>query len=311
MLAAAFAAVAIGAGAVGGVAGGALASGNTPVASGGTVTTQQAASKTSAQTIASIAAKVSPSVVQVEVETYQGQAIGSGVILSSDGKILTNAHVVAGASDSGAVKITFSDGKTANATVLGSDTSSDLAVLQAENVDGLKAATLGDSSSVQVGDEVVAIGSPEGLQGTVTSGIVSALDRDVTVGSENQQQDQRNDDLQGDPDRRVAEPRQLRRTAAQRERRSDRHQLRHLLPSLGLRSSRQRRARVRDSDQRGEGDHHATGERQRKLTPKGYRDRADGGARFPLPARRRQSRCTQAEASTRAASVSRRSGIRA
>jgi putative serine protease PepD len=173
------------------VAGGALASGNTPVATGndGTVTTQQAASKTTAQTIASIAAKVSPSVVQVEVETYQGQAIGSGVILSSDGKILTNAHVVSGASEGGTVKITFSDGKTANATVLGSDTSSDLAVLQAENVDGLKAATLGDSSSVQVGDEVVAIGSPEGLQGTVTSGIVSALGRDVTVGSENRQQD--------------------------------------------------------------------------------------------------------------------------
>ncbi|GAB3407515.1 hypothetical protein GCM10027569_19480 [Flindersiella endophytica] len=191
MLAAAFAAVAIGAGAVGGVAGGALASGNAPVASAnsGTVTTQQAASKTSAQTIAKIAAAVSPSVVQVEVATYQGKAIGSGVILSSDGKILTNAHVISGASDGGTVKITFSDGKTANATVLGSDTSSDLAVLQAEDVSGLKAATLGDSSSVQVGDEVVAIGSPEGLQGTVTSGIVSALDRDVTVGSEQQQQD--------------------------------------------------------------------------------------------------------------------------
>ncbi|WP_129841787.1 trypsin-like peptidase domain-containing protein [Streptomyces sp. RFCAC02] len=130
-------------------------------------------------TIASVAAAVSPSVVEIST----GSATGSGVILSSDGQIVTNNHVIADAGGSG-IEITFSDGSTASATVTGTDPDSDLALIQAEDVSGLQAATLGDSDSVAVGDEVVAIGSPEGLTGTVTSGIVSALDREVTVAKE-------------------------------------------------------------------------------------------------------------------------------
>jgi putative serine protease PepD len=186
-LAAAFAAVAIGAGAIGGLAGG-LASANsgTPVASS-TLTTSPVSNQSGAP-IAEIAKNVSPSVVQVETQTYNGTGIGSGIILSSDGKILTNNHVVADAADgNGEVTVTFNDGKTAKATIVGRDPSSDLAVIQAQGVSGLKAATLGDSSKVQVGDEVVAIGSPEALQGTVTSGIVSALNRPVTVGDDTPQ----------------------------------------------------------------------------------------------------------------------------
>ncbi|QKV72185.1 trypsin-like peptidase domain-containing protein [Streptomyces harbinensis] len=128
-------------------------------------------------TVASVAAAVGPSVVEISTQT----ATGSGVILSSDGKILTNNHVVSGA---GEVQVTFSDGSTAAATVTGTDPDTDLAVIQARDVSGLPAATLGDSDAVAVGDQVVAIGSPEGLSGTVTSGIVSALDREVTVSTE-------------------------------------------------------------------------------------------------------------------------------
>jgi putative serine protease PepD len=130
--------------------------------------------------VASVAAAVSPSVVEISTNA----ATGSGVILTGDGEILTNNHVVAGASS---VEVRFSDGSTAQATVTGTDPESDLAIIQAQDVSGLTPATLGDSDNVRVGDEVVAIGSPEGLTGTVTSGIVSAKDRDVTVSTEQDQ----------------------------------------------------------------------------------------------------------------------------
>ncbi|WP_284701849.1 S1C family serine protease [Yinghuangia soli] len=135
--------------------------------------------------ISAVAAAVLPSVVEIGVRTRSGEGTGSGIVLSADGKILTNAHVVDGATD-GTITITFNDGRTAKATVLGSDSASDLAVLKVDGVDNLKPATLGDSDSVAVGDPVVAIGSPEGLTGTVTSGIVSALNREVTVPDEQQ-----------------------------------------------------------------------------------------------------------------------------
>jgi putative serine protease PepD len=128
--------------------------------------------------VAAVARAVTPSVVEITTRTSQGTGVGSGIVLDADGLILTNAHVVSSARE---VTITFSDGRTATATVAGSDTASDLAVVRAQGVSGLTPATLGDSSQVRVGDAVVAIGSPEGLTGTVTSGIVSALDREVTV----------------------------------------------------------------------------------------------------------------------------------
>jgi putative serine protease PepD len=138
-------------------------------------------------TVASVAAAVSPSVVTITAQSAAGTSTGSGVILSEDGEILTNNHVVAGAST---VEVTFSDGSTATATVTGTDPDSDLALVEAQDVSGLTPATLGDSDNVAVGDQVVAIGSPEGLEGTVTSGIVSALDRDVTVSTEDPSQSQ-------------------------------------------------------------------------------------------------------------------------
>ncbi|HET9144450.1 S1C family serine protease [Actinophytocola sp.] len=131
--------------------------------------------------VTSVIAKVTPSVVQVNVTMRGGAGVGSGVIISSDGKVLTNAHVVSGAEQ---VTVTLSDGRTIDATVLGADPSKDLALIQIQGASGLTAATLGDSSKVRIGEEVIAIGSPAGLQGTVTTGIVSALDREVTVPAE-------------------------------------------------------------------------------------------------------------------------------
>ncbi|GHF47752.1 putative serine protease PepD [Amycolatopsis bartoniae] len=186
-MAALVSATAVAAALVGGAGGAAivgLESGSTGTATGNTATAQTVSGSTSTD-VSAVAAKVLPSVVQVNVTTSQGEAIGSGVILSADGKILTNAHVVSGAV--GDVTITLSDGRKYQASVLGSDTTADIAVLQARGASGLTAATLGDSSKLQVGQEVVAIGSPGGLQNTVTSGIVSALNRqlsDIGTGEE-------------------------------------------------------------------------------------------------------------------------------
>ncbi len=132
--------------------------------------------------LASIASAVSPSVVSIATST----ATGSGVILSADGYILTNNHVAATASGQ-AVEITFSDGTTAKATLVGTDPKTDLAVYKAANVSNLHAATFGDSSALQVGDTVLAIGAPLGLDGTVTAGIVSALNRTIDESSNNSQ----------------------------------------------------------------------------------------------------------------------------
>jgi putative serine protease PepD len=138
--------------------------------------------------VATIAAAVSPSVVEINATSNVGESTGSGVIITSDGEIVTNNHVVSGASS---IKVTTNSGKSYTAQVVGTDSKKDLALIKLEGASGLKAATLGNSDGVQVGDTVVAIGSPEGLSGTVTSGIVSSLNRDVTVSTdENQGQGQ-------------------------------------------------------------------------------------------------------------------------
>lgn len=184
-----------------------------------------------------VSAKVLPSVVKLQIETGQGRAEGSGIVLSADGLILTNNHVVAEAADNGqaqaplgadsapgeqfpglppglfpggqwpgegrqapsdgptarpsrqtngdaAATVTFSDGRTVPFTVVGTDPDDDLAVVRAENVSGLTPITIGSSKDLRVGQNVVAIGSPLGLQGTVTTGIISALDRPVATGDE-------------------------------------------------------------------------------------------------------------------------------
>ena len=136
-------------------------------------------------TVSGVAKAVSPSIVEINAQSNAGSSTGSGVIITGDGEIITNNHVVSGAST---VKVTTSDGKQYTADVVGTDSSKDLALIKLQNASGLTAATLGNSDGVQVGDEVVAIGSPEGLTGTVTSGIVSALNRDVTVSTDEGQQ---------------------------------------------------------------------------------------------------------------------------
>ncbi|HEX3932264.1 MAG TPA: trypsin-like peptidase domain-containing protein [Nocardioides sp.] len=136
--------------------------------------------------IVKVAQSVLPSVVMIDVSGPSGSGSGSGIILSQDGKILTNNHVVALAGKSGDITIAFNDGSHADARVLGTDPLTDTAVVQAQGVHDLTPATLGHSSSLEVGQGVVAIGSPFGLDATVTSGIVSALNRPVNVGQVSQ-----------------------------------------------------------------------------------------------------------------------------
>lgn len=164
----------------------------------GTTTTASSSTSTSVVpasqkgTVSGVATAVSPSIVEINATSNAGESTGSGVIITSDGEIITNNHVISGASQ---IKVTTSDGKSYTAEVVGTDSKKDLALIKLHDASGLKAATLGDSDGVKVGDEVVAIGSPEGLTGTVTSGIVSALDRDVTVSTG---EDQGRQQQQGD-----------------------------------------------------------------------------------------------------------------
>jgi putative serine protease PepD len=132
-----------------------------------------------AGTVSSAAERVAPSVVEIEASSGGGRSTGSGVVVSGSGEILTNNHVVAGADS---VRVTFHDGGTATAGVVGRAADRDMALIDARGVSGLDPAELGDSDRVGVGDQVVALGSPAGLSSTVTSGVVSAKDREVTVG---------------------------------------------------------------------------------------------------------------------------------
>jgi putative serine protease PepD len=121
-------------------------------------------------------------VAYISAETGQGTATGSGFVVSTDGKIITNEHVVGGAT-SVTVKI-GTDGKEQTAQVLGADASKDLALLKVDpGSTKLHALSFGDSSNLQVGDNVYAIGNPYGLDHTLTSGIVSALNRDIQAPS--------------------------------------------------------------------------------------------------------------------------------
>src|SRR3954467_4778452 len=170
-----------------------------------------------------VAAKVLPSVVKLQIKMGQGAEEGSGIVLSSDGLILTNNHVVAALSGPGAdqassvfggqddqgfpglqgmpgqgdesspggqgpsgqnpdATVSFSDGNTVPFTVVGTDPADDIAVVRAQGVSGLTPITMGSSKDLKVGQNVVAVGSPLGLEGTVTTGIISALDRPVSTG---------------------------------------------------------------------------------------------------------------------------------
>ncbi len=122
--------------------------------------------------------------VKLDVTGSQGSGSGSGIILSSDGLILTNNHVAEVAGNGGQITVSFADGSHAPAEVVGLDPLTDTALVQAQDVEGLTPATIGESAGVDVGEQVVAIGSPFGLDATVTSGIISALQRPVDVGTD-------------------------------------------------------------------------------------------------------------------------------
>ena len=129
---------------------------------------------------------VSPSVVAITVRQTGGEAQGSGVVYDDNGHILTNNHVVQGG-QTGQIQVTLNDGRTYPATIAGTDPSTDLAVLTVKNPPSdLKQISLGNSDELAVGDPVMAIGNPLGLSGTVTTGIVSALNRPVTTGAQQQ-----------------------------------------------------------------------------------------------------------------------------
>jgi putative serine protease PepD len=140
------------------------------------------------------AAAVAPSVVSITVKSGPGEAQGSGVIIDAKGHVLTNNHVVAGAGTGAALTVTLNDGRTYKATVAGTDPSTDLAVITLSGAPSdLKAIAIGNSDDLKVGDPVMAIGNPLGLAGTVTTGIVSALNRPVTTAAEDNQQPQEQD----------------------------------------------------------------------------------------------------------------------
>ncbi|NYD65618.1 trypsin-like peptidase domain-containing protein [Agromyces atrinae] len=156
--------------------------------------------------IAAVAAKASPSVVTISVTGSASGGTGSGVILSEDGYVLTNTHVVTldGSTASPTISVKLDDGRLFTATIVGTDPYSDLAVIKLDDASGLTPLEFADSSKLNVGDTAIAIGAPLGLSGTVTNGIVSALNRSITVASsavpeEDQQQQENQGEQPTDP----------------------------------------------------------------------------------------------------------------
>ncbi|MGP0222759.1 trypsin-like peptidase domain-containing protein [Paenarthrobacter sp. NCHU4564] len=166
---------------------------------GGQSSTVIVNNKDDVNVITAAAAKASPSVVTIKATSGGEGGTGSGIIIDDQGHILTNTHVVTldGATANAAIEVRTHDGKVLKATVVGTDPLSDLAVIKVSDASGLVPATLGDSSKINVGDTAVAIGSPLGLTGTVTDGIVSTLNRTISVASSAVPEDGP-DDSQGD-----------------------------------------------------------------------------------------------------------------
>lgn len=158
--------------------------------------------------ITAAAVKASPSVVTIKATSGSEGGTGSGIILDGEGHVLTNTHVVTldGTVANAAIEVRMSDGKVYAAKIVGTDPLSDLAVVQIQNGSGLVPATLGDSSKLNVGDTAVAIGSPLGLTGTVTDGIVSTLNRTISVASSAAPKDGADDPQGGDQGFQFAPP---------------------------------------------------------------------------------------------------------
>lgn len=181
-------AMAVLAGSVGGAVGfSAAQNGGSLFDAGAKLSTVKSVIERRPDSVAALAARIIPSVVSITTTTPEGGATGSGFVLRSDGYLLTNNHVVADAIGSdgkqlpGVLKVQLSDGRNVAGTIVGRDPSYDLAVVKIA-VTGLTALSLGDSDKIQVGDPVIAVGSPLGLSGTVTTGIISAKNRAVTTG---------------------------------------------------------------------------------------------------------------------------------
>jgi putative serine protease PepD len=174
-------------GSVATVGSGNLFDGGSPAASSGTSQpgTVIVNNKDDVNAITAAALKASPSVVTISATSGGSGGTGSGIILDGEGHILTNTHVVTldGQTANAALEVRTSTGRVLKATLVGTDPLSDLAVIKVDDTSGLTAATLGDSSKLNVGDTAIAIGSPLGLTGTVTDGIVSTLNRTISVAS--------------------------------------------------------------------------------------------------------------------------------
>lgn len=159
-----------------------------------TVATVPAAAYTPARprtdSIEQVAARVVPSVVKLQTDLGSRSGLGSGIVMTTDGLIMTNAHVVSAAQQAARAKpggvrtvVTFADGHTAPFTVVATDPTCDIAVVRADGTSGLTPITLGSSADLRVGQQVAAVGSPLGLDSTVTTGIISALDRPLSTAS--------------------------------------------------------------------------------------------------------------------------------
>ena len=146
--------------------------------------------------VTAVAAKVVPSVVTISASSSNGAGTGSGVILSEDGYVLTNTHVVTldGATADPTLSVTTSDGKVYGATIVGTDPTYDLAVIKLDDASGLDPIEFADSSDLNVGDDAIAVGAPLGLDNTVTTGIVSALNRSIEIASSAAPDDAAGDD---------------------------------------------------------------------------------------------------------------------
>lgn len=185
-------------GGLGGWIGASVAGGNGGMNLSSPVNQAQPVGEAPDGTVEAVADQVLPSVVSIEVLARSGQGEGSGVILSADGLMITNSHVVGPAADGGRIEVRFNDGSSAPASIVGVDPATDIAVIRADTDRPLTPIALGSSATLDEGQSVAAVGSPLGLSGTVTTGIVSALERPVRAGGSQSDQNTVIDAIQTD-----------------------------------------------------------------------------------------------------------------
>jgi putative serine protease PepD len=171
----------------GGVVGGVIVDAFSSPSASGTASSTSAGTTAHTCLVTPVAKETLPSVVTISVQGQSASGTGSGEIIRTAGYILTNNHVIAAAANGGSISVRFSDGKTADAELTGRDPLTDVAVIKVSGQSDLRAIPVGESGKVVIGQPVVALGAPLGLSSTVTSGIVSALDRTIEVPGEGSQ----------------------------------------------------------------------------------------------------------------------------